>query len=80
MLSISWTRSIAVLLLSGSCSFDVFRACDLPPQSMTAAAPVSPPPNARKSILELGLTLPSSSASVRAMGIEPADVFPYRSR
>ena len=76
MFSMSLMSSSAVFLLSGSCSSDVLSACDRPPQSTMAAAPVSPPPNAKKSILELGLTMFWSSASVRAMGIDPADVFP----
>lgn len=47
-------------------------------QRSRADAQVNPLPNAAKQITSLFFTLPSAQASLKAMGIDAAVVFPYR--
>ena len=73
-------NSSPVLEHAGRAARDCLILCILDPQSIIAAADVNPAPNAKNSIFEFCLILFCSKASVRATGIDAAEVFPYLSR
>jgi hypothetical protein len=58
-------------LLMGNCRADYHR--------MRALPQVNPPPKAVKRTRSPGLTVPSRTASSRAMGTVAEEIFPYRS-
>jgi hypothetical protein len=70
--------SVAVPLKSGSLASDVLIGVTRSPNRTTHAPQASPAPTAVKTAVSPPFISPSSIASTNAVGIDAAEVFPYR--